>query len=78
MVVNKKVSIQLSLGGHSFSKDILPKGIDEAEVVEVIVSTPRVTLAPREEVSLDTAEQLLQLVGKRCLDGEVSVASGRA
>lgn len=75
MVVNKKVSIQLSLGGHSFSKDILPKGIDEAEVVEVIVSTPRVTLAPREEVSLDTAEQLLQLVGRRCLDGEVSVCS---
>jgi hypothetical protein len=73
MQTRDKVSIQLPLGGHSFSLDSLPA--DDVAMVEVVVDTHKVVLAPREEVSLDTAEQLLQLVGKRCLADEVSVCS---
>jgi hypothetical protein len=45
------------------------------EQVEFIIDTPRVTLAPREEVSLDTASELLRLVGKPCRNNEQSVCS---
>ena len=75
MVVNQKVSIQLALNGHSFSDIKFPASVDAAECVEFVIDTPRVTLVPREEVLLETAEALLQLVGKRCLADEVSVCS---
>ena len=71
---NKKVSIQVKLGGRSFSADSFAKA-EGAEAVEFIIDTPRVTLAPRNEVSLDNADKLLHLVGKSCLSNEQSVCS---
>ena len=68
-----KVSIQLPLGGHSFSLEGLSVN-DEARV-EFVVDTHKVTLAPRECVSLDTAEELLRAVGKGCATTEHSVCS---
>ena len=71
---DKKVSIQVKLGGLSFSA----KGIavaDDIEQVEFVIDTPRVTLAPRTEVSLDTASELLRIVGKPCRSHECSVCS---
>ena len=71
---NKKVSIQVKLGGLSFSASeaVATEG---AEVVEFVIDTPRVTLAPRQEISLDTADKLLHLVGKPCRANEQSVCS---
>ena len=70
----KKVSIQVKLGGRSFSADKL--GIEsDVEQIEFVIDTPRVTLAPREEVSLDTASELLRIIGKPCLHNEQCVCS---
>ena len=71
---NKKVSIQVKLGGHSFSTDKIVVA-EDVERVEFIIDTPRVTLAPREEIALDTASELLRLVGKPCRINEQSVCS---
>ena len=71
---NKKVSIQVKLGGRSFSADKLTIA-EEVEQVEFVIDTPRVTLAPRAEVSLDTASELLRVVGKPCRITEQSVCS---
>ena len=70
----KKVSIQVKLGGRSFSAENYGS-YDDAEQVEFIIDTPRVTLAPREAVSLDTANDILRLVGKPCHSNEQSVCS---
>ena len=70
----KKVSIQVKLGGRSFSADNFT-ATEEAERIEFVIDTPRVTLAPREEVSLDTASELLRIVGKPCRSNEQSVCS---
>ena len=72
--VNKKVSIQVKLGGRSFSADNTTVA-EDIEQVEIVVDTPRVTLAPREEVSLDTASKLLEIAGKPCRINEQSVCS---
>ena len=71
---NKKVSIQVKLGGLSFSADkiVVAEGVEQ---VEFVIDTPRVILAPREEVSLDTASELLRIVGKPCRSNEQSVCS---
>ena len=71
---NKKVSIQVKLGGLSFSADkiVVAEGVEQ---VEFVIDTPRVVLAPREEVSLDTASELLRIVGKPCRSNEQSVCS---
>ena len=71
---NKKVSIQVKLGGRSFSADKIVVA-EDIEQVEFIIDTPRVTLAPREEVSLNTASELLRIVGKPCRNNEQSVCS---
>ena len=71
---NKKVSIQVKLGGRSFSADNFT-ATEEAERIEFVIGTPRATLAPREEVSLDNASELLRIVGKGCLGNEQSVCS---
>lgn len=71
---NKKVSIQVKLGGLSFSADRVAID-DSVESVEFVIDTPRVILAPREEVSLDTAGELLRFVGKPCHANEQSVCS---
>ena len=71
---NKKVSIQVKLGGPSFSAHNITIA-EDIEQVEVVIDTPRVTLAPRTEVSLDTASELLRIVGKPCRSNEQSVCS---
>ncbi len=71
---NKKVSIQVKLGGLSFSAESVAVA-ESADIVEFVIDTPRVTLAPREVVSLDTATDLLRLAGKPCRIGEQSVCS---
>ena len=71
---DKKVSIQVKLGGLSFSAERVVVA-DNAELVEFVIDTPRVLLAPREEVSLDTAGELLRLVGKPCHTNEQCVCS---
>ena len=69
-----KVSIQVKLGGRSFSAQEV-KVTDDVERIEVVIDTPRVTLAPRQYVSLDTASELLRIVGKPCHSNEQSVCS---
>ena len=71
---NKKVSIQVKLGGRYFSvhNTIIT---DDVEHIEVVIDTPRVTLAPRSEVSLNTASELLRIVGKSCRSNEQSVCN---
>ena len=71
---NNKVSIQVKLGGRSFSNQDIAIA-EDIEQIEVVVDTPRVTLAPRENVSLDTASELLRIVGKPCRSNEQSVCS---
>ncbi len=71
---DKKVSIQVKLGGLSFSAESVAAA-DNAEQVEFVIDTPRVLLAPREEVSLDCAGELLRLIGKPCRANEQSVCS---
>ncbi len=68
------MSIQVKLGGRSFSAANLAL-TEEVEQVEFVVDTPRVVLAPRSEVSLDTASELLRIVGKPCHNNEQSVCS---
>ena len=71
---NKKVSIQVKLGGRSFSADNITIA-EEIESVEFVIDTPRVTLAPREEVTLNSASELLRIIGKPCRSSEQSVCS---
>ena len=74
IIDNKKVSIQVKLGGLSFSANntIFAEGI---ECAEFVIDTPRVTLAPRGEVSLENAAEILRLAGKPCRSNEQSVCS---
>ena len=71
---NKKVSIQVKLGGRSFSAGDVEVA-EGAEQIEIVVDTPRVTLAPCEEISLDTAAAMLRVVGKPCRCNEKAVCS---
>ena len=71
---NKKVSIQVKLGGRSFSAHNVNVA-ESVEHIEIVIDTPRVTLAPRSEVSLDTAAELLHIIGKPCRINEQSVCS---
>lgn len=71
---NNKVSIQVKLGGRSFSASRVAVA-EGVEHVEFVIDTPRVTLAPREEVTLDNAAAILRLVGKPCHANEQSVCS---
>ena len=71
---NKKVSIQVKLGGRSFSTHGIEIA-DNVERIEVIIDTTRVALAPRESISFDTAAELLRIVGKPCRSNEQSVCS---
>ncbi len=71
---DKKVSIQVKLGGRSFSVDDISLKVG-VEQIEFVIDTPRVTLAPREEVSIDNASLILQLAGKPCRYKEQCVCS---
>ena len=72
---NKKVSIQVKLGGRSFSANNIVA--DNADVVEFVIDTPRVTLAPREAITPapDNAPSFLTLCSKACHINEQSVCS---
>jgi hypothetical protein len=69
----KKVSIQVKLGGRSFSASNIVA--DNADVVEFVIDTPRVTLAPREAITPDNASSFLTLCSKACHINEQSVCS---
>ena len=69
---SNKVSIQVKLGGRSFSTHEVEIA-EKAASIEVVVDTPRVALAPREQITLDTAAELLRIVGKPCRSNEQSV-----
>ena len=71
---NKKVSIQVKLGGRSFSADNIVVA-DDVEQVEFVIDTPRVTLAPKGEVSFNNAAELLRIAGKPCRNNELAVCS---
>lgn len=71
---NKKVSIQVKLGGRSFSAESYA-ALESSEQIEFVINTPRATLVPREEISLDVADDILRIAGKPCYTTEQSVCS---
>ena len=71
---NKEVSIQVKLGGRSFSADKIAIA-EDVTAIECIVDTPRVTLAPSQEVSPHSAEELLHVVGKGCCSNEICICT---
>lgn len=76
-VSGNKVSIQLPLGGHSFSAHLLTENLSgsRVEAVECTVLTPRTTLVPRECFDPSSAEQCLRIAGLPCLGNETVVTS---
>lgn len=75
-----RVSIQLTLGGHSFSKDELLSFLDGRAVegtgpVEACVLTDKTLLIPREEFCSDAAATCLRIAGLGCTADEVAVWS---
>lgn len=70
----KQVSIQLMLGGHSFSADALPAVVRDAKgPVECVVLTHKTLLIPREEFGEALAETYLRLAGMACGTDEIPV-----
>lgn len=62
-----QVSIQLKLGGHSFSVNtLLTSVIDGVESVEFVVLTRKTLLVPREEFDETFATTYLRLAGMPC------------
>ena len=76
-VCDNKVSIQLPLGGHSFSPDAITGQLtdDAAGCVECTVLTPRTVLVPRECFDPAAAEHCLRIAGLPCLSFETAVTS---
>ncbi len=72
--VNKGVSIQLKLGGHSFSAATLPPAGEEGLVLCELL-TPRTLLVPQEEFDEAAAEMLLDAAGIPCAEHECVVWS---
>lgn len=70
-----KVSIQLKLGGHSFSADALPGSVPADAEVEVEVLTPKTTLVPEMPLDEASAARCLALCGAACGDDETAVWS---
>ena len=70
----KKVSIQVKLGGRSFSADNYVVADDIAQV-EFIIDTPRVTLAPSDWIEQYGCEATLREGGKASLSNESCVCS---
>ena len=75
----KMVSIQLPLGGHSFSSEQAEALCNDAgiERAECTVLTPRTTLVPRECFAAEAAEQYLRIAGVPCRSDETVVTSDR-
>ena len=70
-----KVSIQLTLDGHSFSAPALSGEFPGAGPVEVELLTPRTTLVPEEFFDEACAGELLAAAGMAALPGERAVWS---
>jgi hypothetical protein len=68
------VSIQVKLGGRSFSAYNIPVA-GKNDTVKFVIDTPRVTLAPQGEFSPNFASEILRLAGKSCLANEQCVCS---
>ena len=75
MLSNKKVSIQLKLDGHSFSRDILPTDVGDKDVIEVELLTLKSTLVPAEFFEPELAEKYLWFAGIECSADERPVWS---
>ncbi len=74
---SKKMSIQLSLDGHTFSARALSDSFPGEEPVAVELLTPRTTLVPAELFDESRAEELLAACGKAAKVGERVVCSDR-
>ena len=76
-VNGNKVSIQLPLGGHSFSPEVLTGEMTTARIerVECTVLTPRTTLVPRECFDAAAVGQYLRVAGLPCRSDETAVTS---
>ncbi len=73
---NKEVSIQLQLGGHSFSAAELPAELVAGDAaVCFVVNTHKVTLVPVEEFEPALAADCLAVAGLACADNETAVYS---
>lgn len=72
---NKKVSIQLQLGGHSFSCDVLPTELPEEATVEVELLTDNSVLVPSECFDPALAAKLLEMSGVSLANEDVAVWS---
>ena len=70
-----KVSIQLTLDGHSFSAPALSGEFPGDGPVEVVLLTPRTTLVPEEFFDEACAGELLAAAGMAALPGERAVWS---
>ena len=72
---DNKVSIQLLLDGHSFSREVLPKNVAHYTTVEVELLTAKSLLVPEECFAPELAYKLLSLSGIACSDEELPVWS---
>ncbi|MDE6778701.1 MAG: hypothetical protein K2J51_04440 [Alistipes sp.] len=73
------MSIQLPLGGHSFSVDAIPaEAVADDRQVEFRVITPRTLLVPREQFDDAGCEAYLRVAGMPPLAGETAIASDTA
>ena len=79
-VSDNKVSIQLPLGGHSFSAEQINDSHTDARIERIVctVLTPRTTLVPRECFDAAAAEQYLRIAGVPCRADETAVTSDTA
>lgn len=63
---DKKVSIQLRLDGHSFSRELLPAEVADNAVIEVELLTSKTVMVPEECFAPELAAKLLWLSGVVC------------
>lgn len=79
-----RVSIQLTLSGHSFSPDSLRDSVDNllsngvASYAEIEVLTEKTQLVPREAFAEEAAGAFLRIAGLGCTPNEVPVWSDPA
>ena len=70
----KRLSIQLQLGGHSFSQALLPReAVMSNEVVTFSVLTHKCTLVPKEVFDATDVEKYLAIEGLGCDDDECAI-----
>lgn len=73
---SKDVSIQVNLGGHSFSaSDLSADALQGEGNVEFVINTHKVTLVPQCAFEEALSAQYLAAVGLECAAGETTVCS---